>query len=331
MRAIAITRPGGPEVLELVECPAPVAGKGECLIRVHASGINRPDVLQRKGLYPPPAGVSELPGLEVAGVIESGDEQALATAGLQLGDAVCALLAGGGYAEWAVAPVGQCLPVPAGWTMAEAASLPETFFTVWSNLFDQAGMQPGQTLLVHGGSSGIGIAAIQLAKAWGVRVWVTVGSAAKAEACRQLGAEDAFNYREQDFVAAGLAATGGRGFDCILDMVAGSYLGRDQQVLAEGGRVLVISLLGGTAAALDAGLLLRRSQTISGSRLRGRPLAEKAAITQQLRERVWPLLANRAIRPVVHATYRPHQAAQAHQDLEGSQHVGKLVIDWQGD
>lgn len=331
MRAIAITRPGGPEVLELVECPLPTAGAGECLIRVRASGINRPDVLQRKGLYPPPPGVSELPGLEVAGVIESGDEQALATAGLRIGDLVCALLAGGGYAEHAVAPVGQCLPVPAGWSMTEAASLPETYYTVWSNLFDQARMQAGQTLLVHGGSSGIGIAAIQLAKAFGIQTWVTVGSAGKAEACLQLGAAGAFNYRQQDFVSAGLKATNGRGFDCILDMVAGPYIGRDQRVLAEGGRVLVISLLGGTAADLDAGLLLRRSQTISGSRLRGRPLQEKAAITQQLRERVWPLLESRSIRPVLHATYRPQQVAQAHHDLEGSQHVGKLVIDWQGD
>lgn len=331
MRAIAITRPGGPEVLELVERPAPLHGPGECLIRVHASGINRPDVLQRKGLYPPPPGVSELPGLEVAGVIEAGDPLALAAAGMRVGDSVCALLAGGGYAEIAVAPVGQCLPAPEGWSMREAASLPETFYTVWSNLFDQAQLQPGQTLLVHGGSSGIGMAAIQLAKAFGVRVWVTVGRDEKAQACLRLGAEGAFNYREQDFVAAGLAATGGRGFDCILDMVAGPYLARDQQVLAEGGRVLVISLLGGSEAQLDAGLLLRRSQTISGSRLRGRPLHEKAAITAQLRERVWPLLSRGAIRAVLHGSYRPMQAAQAHRDLEASQHIGKLVIDWQGD
>jgi NADPH:quinone reductase len=331
VKAIAIATPGGPEVLTLVEHPEPRHGEGECRIRVHASGINRPDVLQRKGLYPPPPGVSELPGLEVAGVIEAGDEAALASVGLKVGDAVCALLAGGGYAEVAVAPVGQCLPVPAGLSMAEAASLPETFYTVWSNLFEQAGLRAGQRLLVHGGSSGIGITAIQLAKAFGAQVWVTVGNAEKAAACVALGADGAINYTTQDFVAEGLQATGGQGFDLILDMVGGPYIARDQQVLAEGGRLLVISLLGGPKGEIDAGLLLRKGQHISGSRLRGRSLVEKADLTRQLREHVWPLMVQRVIKPVLHRTYAALDAAQAHRDLEASQHIGKLVLVWQGD
>lgn len=318
-------------MLALVEHPEPCAGVGECLIRVKASGVNRPDVLQRKGLYPPPPGASEIPGLEVAGVIESGDGAALAEAGLRVGDAVCALVAGGGYAERCVAPVGQCLPLPAGWSFAEAASLPETLFTCWSNLVDQGGLKAGDQVLVHGGSSGIGVAAVQLATALGARVWVTVGTDDKAKACVDLGAIAAFNYREQDFVSLGLQATDGRGFDLILDMVAGPYLARNQQVLALDGRLLVIAVQGGTQAQLDAGLLLRKRQRVSGNTLRARPVAFKAAIAAQLRARVWPLLAGRRIRPVLQRVYAPAEAAQAHRDMEAGAHIGKLVLSWEGE
>ncbi len=331
MRGIGFAQPGGPDVLTLGEYPEPQAGAGECLLRVVASGVNRPDVLQRKGLYPPPAGVSLLPGLEVAGFIESGDADALHAVGLSVGDAVCALVAGGGYAERCVAPVAQCLPVPQGWSLVEAAGLPETYFTVWSNLFDQGGLREGDRVLIHGGSSGIGVSAIQLAKAFGAEVWVTVGSAAKAGACLALGADGAINYREQDFVAEGLRATQGRGFDLILDMVAGPYIARNQQVLAEEGRMLVIAVQGGTKAELDAGTLLRKRQRISGNTLRSRPLGFKAAIAAQLRAKVWPLLAQGAMRPVIHRVWPAAQAAEAHRELEAGAHVGKLVLSWQGD
>ena len=331
MKAVACRQPGGPEVLELVEHPEPRAGAGECLIRVLASGVNRPDVLQRKGLYPPPPGVSEIPGLEVAGVIESGDAVALARAGLRPGDAVCALVAGGGYAERCVAPVEQCLPKPQHWSFAEAAGLPETLFTCWSNLVDQGGLKAADRVLVHGGSSGIGVTAIQLATALGAQVWVTVGSAQKAAACVNLGAVEAFNYREQDFVQEGLRVTGGRGFDLILDMVAGAYIVRNQRVLAEEGRLLVIAVQGGTQAELDAGLLLRKRQRLSGNTLRTRPLGFKAAIAAQLREPVGPLLAARRIQPVLQRCYAPAEAAQAHRDMEAGSHIGKLVLSWQGD
>lgn len=331
MKAVVIAQAGGPEVLALVEHAEPRHGDGECLIRVAASGVNRPDVLQRKGLYPAPPGVTEIPGLEVAGVIAAGDEAALVAAGLKIGDAVCALLAGGGYAELCVAPVAQCMPVPAGWTMAEAAGLPETLFTCWSNLLDQGGLTAGDRVLIHGGSSGIGVTAIQLAKALGATVWVTVGSTDKAEACLALGADGAINYREQDYVAEGLQATAGQGFDLILDMVAGAYIARNQQLLAEQGRLLVIAVQGGTKAEIDAGLLLRKRQRISGNTLRSRPVAFKAAIAAQLRERVWPLLASKIIRPVMHRTLPAAQAAAAHREMEAGQHIGKLVLSWQGD
>lgn len=331
MKAVVIAQAGGPEVLALGDHPEPRHGEGECLIRVAASGVNRPDVLQRKGLYPAPPGASEIPGLEVAGVIEAGDAAALTAAGLKIGDAVCALVAGGGYAERCVAPVAQCLPVPAGWTMAEAAGLPETLFTCWSNLVDQGGLKAGDRVLVHGGSSGIGVTAIQLAKALGATVWVTVGSADKAMACLALGADGAINYREQDFVAEGLRATAGQGFDLILDMVAGPYIARNQQLLAEQGRLLVIAVQGGSKAEIDAGLLLRKRQRISGNTLRSRPLAFKAAIAVQLRQRVWPLLDNKTIRPVMHRVLPAAQAAEAHREMEAGQHIGKLVLSWQGD
>ena len=328
MKAIAITQPGGPEVLQLIERADPVAGVGECLIRVQAYGINRPDVLQRKGAYPPPAGASDLPGLEVAGVVEAGDAQALADAGLKVGDAVCALVAGGGYAELCVAPVVQCLPVPKGWSMAEAASLPETFFTVWSNVFERARLQPGESLLVHGGSSGIGVTAIQIAKALGSTVLVTVGTADKAKACLALGADVAINYREQDFVEAVKAATGGRGVDVILDMVAGSYVARNVQCLADDGRAVIIAVQGGVKAEFDAGQVLRRRLTITGSTLRPRPIAFKAGIARALRERVWPLLESRAIAPVIFRQLPASEAAAAHALMESGEHVGKIVLSW---
>jgi NADPH:quinone reductase len=328
MKAIAITQPGGPEVLQLIERADPVAGAGECLIRVQAYGINRPDVLQRKGAYPPPAGASDLPGLEVAGVVEAGDAQALAEAGLKVGDAVCALVAGGGYAELCVAPVVQCLPVPKGWSMAEAASLPETFFTVWSNVFERARLQPGESLLVHGGSSGIGVTAIQIAKALGSTVLVTVGTADKAKACLALGADVAINYREQDFVEVVKAATGGRGVDVILDMVAGSYVARNVQCLADDGRAVIIAVQGGVKAEFDAGQVLRRRLTITGSTLRPRPIAFKAGIARALRERVWPLLESRAIAPVIFRQLPASEAAAAHALMESGEHVGKIVLSW---
>jgi len=328
MKAIAITRPGGPEVLQLIERPDPVAGVGECLIAVEAYGINRPDVLQRKGAYPPPAGASDLPGLEVAGRIVAGDAEALAASGFKLGDAVCALVAGGGYAELCVAPIGQCLPVPAGWGMAEAASLPETCFTVWSNVFARAALKPGESLLVHGGSSGIGVTAIQMAKALGSRVLVTVGSAAKAEACLKLGADVAINYREQDFVAEVKSATAGRGVDVILDMVAGSYVERGVQCLADDGRMVIIAVQGGVEARFDAGAVLRRRLAISGSTLRPRSLAFKAGVAQALRERVWPLLAAREISPVLYRQMPAAQPAEAHALMESGEHIGKIVLTW---
>ncbi|MDC8785123.1 NAD(P)H-quinone oxidoreductase [Roseateles koreensis] len=328
MKAIAINRPGGPDVLQLIERPDPQPGAGECLIAVEAYGINRPDVLQRKGAYPPPPGASDLPGLEVAGRIKAGDAAALAEAGFKLGDAVCALVPGGGYAELCVTPVGQCLPVPAGWSMAEAASLPETFFTVWSNVFERAGLTAGESLLVHGGSSGIGVAAIQMAKALGSRVIVTVGSADKAAACLALGAELAVNYKSQDFVEAVKSATDGRGVDVILDMVAGSYVERNVQCLAEDGRMVIIAVQGGVDAKFDAGAVLRRRLTISGSTLRPRSLAFKAGIARALRDRVWPLLEARKIQPVIYRSMKGDQAAEAHALMEAGEHVGKIVLSW---
>ncbi len=328
MRAVEVSAYGAPEVLRLTTRDRPLPAAGECLIRVAASGVNRPDVLQRTGHYPAPPGASDLPGLEVAGVIESGDEDALAQAGLAVGDAVCALLAGGGYAEYGVAPVGQCLPVPAGWSVLNAAGLPETCFTVWSNVFDRARLQAGETLLVQGGSSGIGVTAIQMAKAIGATVIVTVGSEDKARACLALGADHAIQYKNQDFVRAVAELTGGRGVDVILDMVAGPYVAREIDCLAEDGRLVIIAVQGGVQATLDAGKLLRRRLTVTGSTLRPRSVAFKAAIASQLRQRVWPWLEAGAIKPVVFQVFAPSQAAQAHALMESNQHVGKLLIDW---
>jgi NADPH2:quinone reductase len=328
MRAVEISAYGAPEVLRLGERERPVAGAGEVLIRVAASGVNRPDVLQRTGNYPVPPGASDIPGLEVAGVIESGDEVALAEAGLSVGDHVCALVAGGGYAEYCVAPVGQCLPVPAGWSDLDAAGLPETFFTVWSNVFDRGRLQSGEILLVQGGSSGIGVTAIQMAKAMGATVIVTVGTDDKAQACLALGADHAINYKTQDFVREVADLTGGRGVDVILDMVAGPYVSREIDCLAEDGRLVIIAVQGGVNAEVNAGKVLRRRLTITGSTLRPRPVAFKAAIASRLRQHVWPLLSSGHIRPVVFRVFAPSHAAQAHALMESNQHIGKLMLDW---
>ena len=328
MQAIAIEAYGAPEMLKLVTCADPVAGAGEVLIRVAASGVNRPDVLQRKGHYPVPPGASELPGLEVAGEIVAGDADAMAQAGLKLGDKVCALVAGGGYAELCVAPAAQCLPVPTGLDMVQAASLPETFFTVWSNVFDRARLQPGETLLVQGGSSGIGVTAIQMAKALGAAVIVTAGSDDKCEACVKLGADHAINYKTHDFVEEAKRLTDGKGVDVVLDMVAGDYIAREVECLADDGRIVIIAIQGGVKSGFNAGQVLRRRLTITGSTLRPRPVAFKAAIARALREKVWPLVENGAIAPVIYRTFPAAQAAEAHALMESNQHIGKIVLTW---
>ncbi|MFM9917624.1 MAG: NAD(P)H-quinone oxidoreductase [Rhizobacter sp.] len=328
MKAIEISAFGPPDVLRFTERPAPFAGPGEVLIAVTASGVNRPDVLQRKGIYPPPAGASDLPGLEVAGSIVSGDEAAMQSAGLRIGDRVCALVSGGGYAELCVAPVGQCLPVPAGLTDIEAASLPETCFTVWSNVFGRAGLKSGETLLVHGGSSGIGVTAIQLARAAGATVLVTVGSGEKVAACLALGAHHAINYRTEDFVEAVKRLTAGRGVDVILDMVAGDYVARDISCLAEDGRLAIIAVQGGVAAQFDAGRLLVRRLTITGSTLRARSIEFKSAIARELRTTAWRWLESRLVKPVVFKIFPAAQAAEAHALMESNHHIGKLVLSW---
>lgn len=328
MQAVEIRGYGAPEVLQLGERPVPVAGPGEVLIRVSASGVNRPDVLQRTGNYPVPPGASDIPGLEVAGVIESGDAAALQAAGLKPGDRVCALVAGGGYAQWCVAPAAQCLPVPRGLSDLEAAGLPETFFTVWSNVFDRGRLQPGETLLIQGGTSGIGVTAIQMAKAMGATVIATAGSDDKCAACLRLGADHAINYRSQDFAAVARELTGGQGVNVILDMVAGSYVAREVECLAEDGRLVIIAVQGGIDAGFNAGLVLRRRLTITGSTLRPRPVAFKAAIAQSLRQHVWPLLESGRIRPVIHQVFKPAEAAQAHALMESNTHIGKLMLQW---
>ena len=324
MRTVEISQPGGPEVLRLTERPVPQPGAGEVLIKVHAAGVNRPDVLQRKGAYAPPVGASDLPGLEVSGTIESGD---LKDSGLKIGDKVCALVAGGGYAEFCVAPVEQCLPKPHTLSFAEAAGLPETYFTVWSNVFDRARLQPGESLLVQGGSSGIGVAAIQLAAALGNAVYATAGTDEKCQACVELGAKRAINYRTEDFVEVLKTETGGRGVDVILDMVAGDYLPREVQSLADDGRLVFIALLGGSKAQLDLNAVLRRRLTITGSTLRPRSVAFKAAIAKRLREVVWPLIESGRIKPVLFRTFALAEAADAHRLMESSQHVGKIVLN----
>ena len=328
MKAIEISAPGKPEVLRLAERPAPVAGAGEVLIRVAASGVNRPDVLQRKGLYPVPPGASDIPGLEVAGTIVEGDDEAMRAAGFAVGDRVCALVAGGGYAELCVAPVGQCLPSPANLSDIEAASLPETFFTVWSNVFDRGRLQPGETLLVQGGSSGIGVTAIQMAKAYGATVIVTVGSDEKAAACKALGADHAINYKTNDFADEVKRITGKAGANVILDMVAGAYVEREIACLAPDGRLVIIAVQGGTDSKVDAGLVLRNRLTVTGSTLRPRPVAFKAAIAAALKRTVWPWLEQGIVKPVIHQVFPAAEAARAHALMESNQHVGKIVLAW---
>lgn len=335
MRAIEITAYGAPEVLRVAKRPVPVPGAGELLIRVSASGVNRPDVLQRSGNYPVPAGASDIPGLEVAGVVVSGDAQAMSQAGLQIGDRVCALVSGGGYAQMCIVPVAQCLPIPQGLSDIEAASLPETFFTVWSNVFDRGRLQKGETLLVHGGSSGIGITAVQLAKAMGATVLVTAGSDEKCAACLALGADYAINYKTHDFVAEVQRITQGAGADVVLDMVAGSYVARNLQCLAEDGRLVIIAVQGGAQSEVHAGLVMRKRLTITGSTLRVRSVAFKAAIAQALRQQVWPLLADARIKPVVYRVFVADGgsdalsgAAQAHALMESGANIGKIVLTW---
>jgi NADPH2:quinone reductase len=323
MRAIEITQPGAPDVLQLCERPTPQPGAGQVLIRVHAAGVNRPDVLQRTGNYPVPPGASDLPGLEVAGEIVSGD---LDGSGFAVGDLVCALAQGGGYAEYCVAPVQQCLPVPKGWTTLQAASLPETFFTVWSNVFDRVGLSGAETLLVQGGTSGIGVTAIQLATAMGHRVFATAGSDEKARACEALGAKRGINYKTEDFVEVVKAATGGKGVDVILDMVGGDYVPREITALADDGRLVLIALLGGAKAQVNLGQILLRRLTVTGSTLRPRPVAFKAAIAARLRQQVWPLLEAGRIKPVIFQSFPLAQAAQAHTLMESSTHIGKIML-----
>ena len=331
MHIVEITTPGAPEVLRPAQRPVPQVGAGELLIRVSASGVNRPDVLQRTGNYPVPVGASDVPGLEVAGVIESGDAAALAAAGLKVGDRVCALVAGGGYAQYCVAPIAQCLPVPNGLSDVEAASLPETFFTVWSNVFDRGHLQAGETLLVQGGSSGIGVTAIQMAKAMGATVIVTAGSDEKCAACVALGADHAINYKTHDFAAEAMRLTSGKGVDVVLDMVAGDYVAREVECLAEDGRLVIIAVQGGVKSGFNAGLVLRRRLTLTGSTLRARSVAFKAAIAQNLRARVWPLIEAGRIKPVIHPIFDAASAdgaANAHRLMESNQHIGKIVLTW---
>jgi len=323
MTAIEIAKPGGPEALQPARRPVPAPGAGEVLIRVVAAGINRPDILQRQGGYPPPPGASDIPGLEVAGrIVAVGD----GTEPWQVGDPVCALVAGGGYAEYCIAPAAQCLPLPGKLDMTQAAALPETFFTVWTNVFDRGRLKSGETFLVHGGSSGIGTTAIQLAHAFGARVIATAGSAEKCAACRKLGADIAINYRDEDFVAKSMEATGGRGADVILDMVGGDYILRNLKCLAVEGRLVQIAFLKGSTAEINLLPLMLKRQTVTGSTLRPRSVAEKGVIAESLREKVWPLLEAGRIAPVIHATFPLAQAAEAHRLMESSAHVGKIVL-----
>jgi len=323
MTAVEISAPGGPEVLRAVTRPVPVAGHGEVLIRVAAAGVNRPDVMQRAGSYPPPPGASDLPGLEVAGTVVRAGAGVAAPAP---GEAVCALTTGGGYAEFCVAPADQTLPIPAGLDAVQAAALPETYFTVWTNLFERGRLDGGESVLVHGGSSGIGTTAIQLADAFGARVFATAGSPEKCRACESLGAERAIDYRSEDFLAVVKDATAGRGVDVILDMVGGDYLKRNLAALADDGRLVIIAFLGGSAAEVDLMPILRRRLTVTGSALRPRTVERKSQIAEALRAHVWPLLESGRVRPVIHRTFPLTSAAEAHALMEAGRHVGKIVL-----
>jgi NADPH2:quinone reductase len=321
MRAVEITKPGGPEVLQPADRPRPVPREHEILVKVAAAGVNRPDVLQRTGNYPVPPGASDLPGLEIAGEVVGGS-----TKQFKLGDKVCALVAGGGYAEYCVAPEVQALPVPKGLTLVQAASLPETLFTVWSNVYDRGRLAPGETLLVQGGSSGIGVTAIQMAAATGNRVFATAGSDEKCAACVRLGAAEAFNYKIQDFEKEILRATGGKGVNVILDMVGGDYVPRELKCLADDGRLVFIAYLRGPKTELNIDAVMRRRLTLSGSTLRPRPVEFKGAIARSLREKIWPLIEAGRIKPEIYKTFPLEQAAEAHRLMESSQHIGKIVL-----
>ena len=323
MTAIEISTPGGPGVLLPVSRPVPLPGPAEILIRVAAAGVNRPDLMQRQGKYPPPPGASDIPGLEVSGTVAALGDQ---VTGWRVDDKVLSLVAGGGYAEYCVAPAAQCLPVPTGVSMEECAAIPETFCTVWTNVFDRGRLVRGETLLVHGGSSGIGTTAIQLGHAFGARVFATAGSTEKCAACERLGADRAINYRKDDFVTAVREATGGRGVDVILDMVGGDYLARNLELLAMDGRLVQISFLKGSQAEINLNPLMRKRLTLTGSTLRPRTPAEKGAILKALERAVWPLLAAGDVRPVLHATFPLRDASLAHAELEAGHHVGKIVL-----
>ena len=323
MIAIEIQQPGDPDVLVPVERPRPEPAAGDVLIKVAAAGVNRPDVMQRRGRYPPPPGASDIPSLEVAGIVESlGD----GVAGWHVGDEVCALVAGGGYAEYCVAPAPQCLPAPRGLDLVSAAAIPETFFTVWTNVFQRGRLQPGESILIHGGSSGIGTTAIQLARARGSRVFATAGSAAKCRACEQLGAQRCINYHDADFVAVVKELTGGTGVDVVLDMVGGEYVPRNLELLAIEGRLVQIATLGGATTQINVALIMQRRLTVTGSTLRARPVADKGAIAIAVREHVWPLVESGAVKPIIHATFPLRDAAAAHRLMESSAHIGKIVL-----
>jgi putative PIG3 family NAD(P)H quinone oxidoreductase len=323
MIAIEIREPGGPEVLVPVERPTPSPAEGEVLIRVAAAGVNRPDVFQRRGRYPPPPGASDIPGLELAGTV---DRVGTNVTGVAVGDPVCALVAGGGYAEYCTAPVPQCLPVPPGMDFMIAAAIPETFFTVWANVFERGRLAEGDSLLVHGGSSGIGTTAIQLARARGARVFATAGSAAKCAACERLGAERGINYRTEDFVAVIKDVTRNRGVDVVLDMVGGDYFARNIEVLALEGRLVEIATLSGVKAEVNIQTIMQRRLTVTGSTLRARPIADKGTIAAAVHANVWPLLESGAVKPVVFKTFPLREAAAAHALMESSEHIGKIVL-----
>ncbi|WP_218940078.1 NAD(P)H-quinone oxidoreductase [Denitrobaculum tricleocarpae] len=323
MTAIEIKEPGAPDVLVPCERPMPEPGAGDVLIKVAAAGVNRPDVLQRTGGYPPPPGASDIPGLEISGEVVSLGED---VTNLKLGDQVTALVAGGGYAEYCVAPAPQCLPVPTGFSAIQAAALPETFFTVWTNVFDRGALKAGEALLIHGGSSGIGTTAIQLAAAMGARVLATAGSAEKCKACEDLGAERAINYREEDFVEVAKNLTGGKGVNVVLDMVGGSYVQRNISALAPDGRLCYIAFLGGPKAEVNLAPVMMKRITISGSTLRARSVEFKAEIAQNLKKTVWPLLESGKIAPVIHQTFPLREANKAHEMMESSAHIGKIVL-----
>ena len=323
MTVVEIAAPGGPEQLKPALRPVPHPGEGEVLVRVAAAGVNRPDVMQRQGRYPAPAGASDLPGLEIAGEIVALGPK---VSGLNIGDKVTALLPGGGYAGYAIAAAPLCLPVPSGFSMVEAAAIPETFFTVWTNLFDRGRCKAGDTVLIHGGTSGIGTTAIQLAAAWGARAFATAGSDDKARACERLGAVRGINYRTEDFVEVMRTETGGKGVDVTLDMVAGSYVARNLEIAALDGRIVVISLLGGTRAEINMGIILTKRLTLTGSTLRARTVAQKAEVADAVRKNVWPLLAAGRVRPTIHATFPLAEASEAHRLMETSNHIGKIVL-----